>query len=72
MFGIFIHWGDYCAEYYIKIQELRVFYITKSYTDAQGRNTSAIIRKSGTSAELSKRFDINRGGIMVKQSSFGL
>lgn len=41
------------------------FYITKSYTNAQGKSTSKTIRKLGTLAELSKRLGTNRNGVMA-------
>lgn len=40
------------------------FYITKSYTNAQGKSTSKTIRKLGTLAELSKLLDTDRNGVM--------
>lgn len=40
------------------------FYITKSYTNAQGKSTSKTIRKLGTLAELSKRLGTDRNGVM--------
>lgn len=41
------------------------FYITKSYTNAQGKSTSKAIRKLGTLAELSKRLGTDRSGVMA-------
>lgn len=41
------------------------FYITKSYTNAQGKSTSKTIRKLGTLAELSKRLHTDRDGVMA-------
>lgn len=41
------------------------FYITQSYTNAQGKSTSKTIRKLGTLAELSKRLDTDRNGVMA-------
>lgn len=41
------------------------FYITKSYTNAQGKSTSKTIRKLGTLAELSKRLNTDRDGVMA-------
>lgn len=41
------------------------FYITKSYTDSQGRSTSKTIRKLGTLADLSKRLGTDRDGVMA-------
>lgn len=41
------------------------FYITKSYTDSQGKSTSKTIRKLGTLAELSKRLGTDRDGVMA-------
>lgn len=41
------------------------FYITKSFTDAQGKSTSKTIRKLGTLAELSKRLGTDRDGVMA-------
>ena len=40
------------------------FYITQSYTNAQGKSTSKTIRKLGTLAELSKRLNTDREGVM--------
>lgn len=41
------------------------FYITKSYTNAQGKSTSKTIRKLGTLAELSKQLNTDRDGVMA-------
>lgn len=41
------------------------FYITKSYTNAQGKSTSKTIRKLGTLAELSRRLGTDRDGVMA-------
>lgn len=41
------------------------FYITQSYTNAQGKSTSKTIRKLGTLAELSKRLNTDRDGVMA-------
>ena len=41
------------------------FYITKSYTNAQGKSTSMTIRKLGTLAELSERLGTDRDGVMT-------
>lgn len=41
------------------------FYITKSYTDSQGRSTSKTIRKLGTLADLSMRLGTDRDGVMA-------
>ena len=41
------------------------FYITKSYTNDQGKSTSKTIRKLGTLAELSKRLGTDRDGVMT-------
>ena len=41
------------------------FYITQSYTNAQGKSTSKTIRKLGTLAELSKRLHTDRDGVMA-------
>ena len=41
------------------------FYITKSYTNAQGKSTSTTIKKLGTLAELSKRLGTDRDGVMA-------
>ncbi|MDY4923318.1 IS1634 family transposase [Frisingicoccus sp.] len=41
------------------------FYITQSYTNAQGKSTSKTIRKLGTLAELSKRLNTDREGVMA-------
>lgn len=40
-------------------------YITKSYTDSQGKSTSKTIRKLGTLADLSKRLGTDRDGVMA-------
>ena len=47
--------GDYCAYYNIQIKNSESFYITKSYTNANGKSTSTTIKKLGTLAELSER-----------------
>lgn len=41
------------------------FYITQSYTNAQGKSTSKTIRKLGTLAELSKCLNTDRRGVMA-------
>lgn len=41
------------------------FYITQSYTSAQGKSTSKTIRKLGTLAELSERLHTDRDGVMA-------
>ena len=41
------------------------FYITQSYTNAQGKSTSKTIRKLGTLAELSERLGTDRDGVMA-------
>lgn len=41
------------------------FYITQSYTNAQGKSTSKTIRKLGTLAELSKRLHTDRNGVLA-------
>ena len=41
------------------------FYITQSYTNAQGKSTSKTIRKLGTLAELSEQLHTNRDGVLV-------
>lgn len=41
------------------------FYITKSYTNAQGKSTSTTIKKLGTLAELSQRLGTDRDGVMA-------
>lgn len=41
------------------------FYITKSYTNAQGKSTSTTIRKLGTLAELARQLDTDRDGVMA-------
>lgn len=41
------------------------FYITKSYTNAQGKSTSKTIRKLGTLAQLSERLGTDRDGVMA-------
>ena len=48
------------------------FYITQSYTNAQGKSTSKTIRKLGTLAELSKRLDTDRDGVMACKLSYNL
>lgn len=40
------------------------FYITQSYTNAQGKSTSKTIRKLGTLAELSVQLHTDRNGVM--------
>lgn len=40
-------------------------YITQSYTSAQGKSTSKTVRKLGTLAELSKRLNTDREGVMA-------
>ena len=41
------------------------FYITKSYTNAQGKSTSTTMKKLGTLAELSERLGTDRDGVMA-------
>lgn len=41
------------------------FYITKSYTNAQGKSTSTTIKKLGTLADLSARLGTDRDGVMA-------
>ena len=41
------------------------FYITKSYTNTQGKSTSTTIKKLGTLAELSERLGTDRDGVMA-------
>lgn len=41
------------------------FYITKSYTNSQGKSTSKTIRKLGTLAELTKQLGTDRDGVMA-------
>ena len=41
------------------------YYITKSYTNAQGKSTSKTIRELGTLAELSERLGTDRDGVMI-------
>ena len=41
------------------------FYITKSYTNAQGKSTSTTIKKLGTLAELSEHLGTDRDGVMA-------
>lgn len=41
------------------------FYITKSYTNAQGKSTSKTIRKLGTLDELSRRLGTDRDGVLA-------
>ena len=40
------------------------FYITQSYTNANGKSTSKIIRKLGTLAELSAQLHTDRDGVV--------
>ena len=40
------------------------FYITKSYTNANGKSTSKTIRKLGTLAELSAQLHTDRDGVV--------
>lgn len=41
------------------------FYITKSYTNAQGKSTSTTFKKLGTLADLSQRLGTDRDGVMA-------
>ena len=41
------------------------FYITQSYTSAQGKSTSKTIRKLGTLADLSKQLHTDREGVLA-------
>lgn len=41
------------------------FYITKSYTNAQGKSTSKTFRKLGTLAELSEQLHTDRDGVLA-------
>lgn len=41
------------------------FYITKSYTNAQGKSTSKTIRKLGTLIDLSRKLGTDRDGVMA-------
>lgn len=47
------------------------FYINHSFLDEHGKNTSAVFRKLGTLAELSKKLNTDRDGVMlwVKQQA---
>ena len=57
--------GDYCAYNNIKIAKiLSPFYITQSYTNANGKSTSKTIRKLGTLAELSAQLHTDRDGVV--------
>ena len=40
------------------------FYITQSYTNAEGKSTSKTIRKLGTLAELSEQLHTDRDGVV--------
>lgn len=48
-----------------KSKNAESFYITKSYINSDGKSTSKIIRKLGTLAELSKRLETDRAGVMA-------
>lgn len=48
-----------------KSQNSESFYITQSYINRQGKSTSKTIRKLGTLAELSKRLNTDRDGVMA-------
>ena len=48
-----------------KSKNAESFYITKSYINSEGKSTSKIIRKLGTLAELSKRLETDRAGVMA-------
>ena len=48
-----------------KSKNAESFYITKSYINSEGTSTSKIIRKLGTLAELSKRLETDRAGVMA-------
>jgi len=48
-----------------KSKNAESFYITKSYTDANGKSTSKIIRKLGTLKELSVMLGTDRDGVMA-------
>ncbi|MFQ7237660.1 MAG: hypothetical protein ACLRP8_00990 [Roseburia intestinalis] len=56
--------GDYCAYNNIKIKNSESFYITQSYTNANGKSTSKTIRKLGTLAELSAQLHTDRDGVV--------
>ena len=56
--------GDYYAYNNIKIKKFRAFYITQSYTNANGKSTSKTIRKLGTLAELSAQLHTDRDGVV--------
>ena len=62
---VYLYRGDYYAGYYFKSKNSESFYITKSYTNAQGKSTSMTIRKLGTLAELSERLGTDRDGVMA-------
>ena len=48
-----------------KSKNAESFYITKSYINEQGKSTSAVIRKLGTLAELSKNLNTDRDGVIA-------
>lgn len=48
-----------------KSKNAESFYITKSYTNNQGKSTSTIVRKLGTLAELSDKLGTDRNGVMA-------
>lgn len=48
-----------------KSKNAESFYITKSYTNANGKSTSKIIRKLGTLKELSEMLGTDRDGVMA-------
>ena len=48
-----------------KSKNAESLYITKSYINAQGKSTSAVIRKLGTLAELSKNLNTDRDGVIA-------
>ncbi len=56
--------GDYYAYNNIKIKNSESFYITQSYTNANGKSTSKTIRKLGTLAELSAQLHTDRDGVV--------
>lgn len=63
---VYLYRGDYYADYDFQIQNSESFYITKSYTNAQGKSTSMTIRKLGTLAESSERLGTDRDGVMAR------
>ena len=48
-----------------KSKNAESFYITKSYTDSNGKSTSRVVRKLGTLQELSEKLNTDRNGVMA-------